>query len=80
MAKEGHSLMFSHDEARVFYDTFGSKQDWQRFYEKSAVTDLIRRLDLGSAKSVIEFGCGTGWLTESLLAHHFSSDARYIWN
>jgi ubiquinone/menaquinone biosynthesis C-methylase UbiE len=77
MHREGCSLKFSHDEARVFYDRFGSKQDWQRFYEKSAVTDLVRSLDLGSAKSVFEFGCGTGWLAESLLSDHLPADARY---
>ena len=60
--------MISHEEARVFYDKFGSKQDWQRFYEDPAVRDLIGHLSLDAAGSVIEFGCGTGRVAESLLA------------
>jgi ubiquinone/menaquinone biosynthesis C-methylase UbiE len=71
-------LKFSHDEARIFYDRFGIKQDWQHFYEKSSISDLIRHFDLGAAKAVIEFGCGTGWLAELLLDHHLPSDARYV--
>jgi ubiquinone/menaquinone biosynthesis C-methylase UbiE len=71
-------LTFSHSQARIFYDRFGPKQDWQRFYEKSAITGLIHHFDLGSAKAVIEFGCGTGWLAELLLAHHLPPDAQYI--
>jgi ubiquinone/menaquinone biosynthesis C-methylase UbiE len=75
---ERPELIFSHEEARIFYDGFGKKQDWQRFYEKSAVSDLIRHLDLGAARAIIEFGCGTGWLAESLLADHLPSDAQYV--
>jgi ubiquinone/menaquinone biosynthesis C-methylase UbiE len=70
-------LTISHSQARIFYDRFGLKQDWQRFYEKSAISDLIRHLEPRSAKAVIEFGCGTGWLAELLLADHLPSDAQY---
>jgi len=70
--------MFSHAEARVFYDRFGSKQDLQRFYERGAVFDLIRHMDLGSVRSVLEFGGGTGWFAEYLLAHELPADARYL--
>jgi ubiquinone/menaquinone biosynthesis C-methylase UbiE len=70
--------MISHEEARVFYDKFGSKQDWQRFYEDPAVRDLIGHLSLEAAGSVIEFGCGTGRVAESLLAHHLPPEATYL--
>ncbi len=72
------SSAFSHSKARTFYDRFGSKQDWQRFYEKSAVSHLIHHLDLGSAKAIIEFGCGTGWLAENLMAQYLSPESRYV--
>jgi ubiquinone/menaquinone biosynthesis C-methylase UbiE len=78
IAEERSEMKFSHEEARIFYDRLGPKQDWQRFYEKSAITDLIRHFDLGSAKAVIEFGCGTGWLAELLLADYLLSDAQYV--
>jgi ubiquinone/menaquinone biosynthesis C-methylase UbiE len=70
--------MLSHDEARQFYDRFGSKQDWQHFYESPAVVDLVSHLSLGAAHSIVEFGCGTGWLAESLLAQYVPADATYL--
>ena len=70
--------MLSYEQARAFYDWFGSKQDWQRFYEDAAVADLIEHLALAQANFVIEFGCGTGLLAESLLAHHLSVNAQYL--
>lgn len=70
--------MLSHEESRTFYDRLGGKQDWQRFYEDPAVAHLIKHFSLASAKLVIEFGCGTGRLAESLMAHHLSGEARYI--
>jgi ubiquinone/menaquinone biosynthesis C-methylase UbiE len=70
--------MLSHEEARAFYNRFGSKQDWQRFYEDPAVADLSEHLPLGSATSVIEFGCGTGRLAERMLARHLPMEATYL--
>jgi ubiquinone/menaquinone biosynthesis C-methylase UbiE len=70
--------MLSHEKARAFYDWFGAKQDWQRFYEDPAVDSLVRHLSLESAKSVIEFGCGTGRLAGSFLANHLPADAEYL--
>lgn len=70
--------MLSHEKARAFYDWFGTKQDWQRFYEDPAVDSLIRYLSLESAKSVIEFGCGTGRLAGSFLTNHLPADAEYL--
>jgi ubiquinone/menaquinone biosynthesis C-methylase UbiE len=48
------------EEARKFYDRFGARQDKQGFYEDAATADLIANADFGEAKSVFEFGCGTG--------------------
>jgi NADPH-dependent glutamate synthase beta subunit-like oxidoreductase/ubiquinone/menaquinone biosynthesis C-methylase UbiE len=70
--------MLSHEQAKVFYDRFGKKQDWQGFYENFAVADLIEHLALSRAHCVIEFGCGTGRFAESLLIHHLSADAQYL--
>lgn len=64
-------------EARRFYDWIGSKLDLQAFFEDRATAQLIEHLDLGSAQSVFEFGCGTGRFAESLLAHHLSRTATY---
>lgn len=70
--------MLSHEKARAFYDWFGAKQDWQRFYEDPAVGSLLKHLSLASAKSVIEFGCGTGRLAGRLLASYLPADAEYL--
>jgi len=70
--------MLSHEQARKFYDRFGSGQDRQGFYEDAAVADLIAHAGLPRAGSVIEFGCGTGRFAEILLARHLPSDARYL--
>ena len=50
----------SHEEAQRFYDRFGAKQDWQRFYEDRAISELVAHGALADAQSVVEFGCGTG--------------------
>ena len=69
--------MLTHEEAKTFYDRFGSKQDWQRFYESRAVDDLNAHLKLNQAQSVFEFGCGTGRLAEILLDHFLPVKAAY---
>lgn len=71
-------MTLSHDEARTFYDRFGSKQDWQRFYEDKAIADLISHASFDKAGSVLEFGCGTGRLAEMLLVRHLPRTARYL--
>jgi ubiquinone/menaquinone biosynthesis C-methylase UbiE len=59
-------------------DSFGAKQDWQRFYEDPAIADLIEHGEFENAHSVVEFGCGTGRLAETLLEGHLASDSRYL--
>lgn len=70
--------MFSHEQARTFYDRFGARQDWQRFYEDRALGDLVAHSDFGHASSVFEFGCGTGRIAENLLSGQLPDTARYL--
>lgn len=71
-------MTLSRAEARAFYDRFGLKQDRQRFYEDRAIADLVGHASFGTARSVVEFGCGTGRLAETLLELHLPGDARYV--
>jgi ubiquinone/menaquinone biosynthesis C-methylase UbiE len=71
------SSVLSHREARSAYDRIGSLQDTQAFYEDRATDVLLRHADFGSAKSVFEFGCGTGRFAERLLRDFLPPDARY---
>jgi ubiquinone/menaquinone biosynthesis C-methylase UbiE len=68
----------THDEARAFYDRFGSKQDLQRFYEDPAVDVLLRHAAFEDATAVVELGCGTGRLAERLLRERLPSAATYL--
>jgi ubiquinone/menaquinone biosynthesis C-methylase UbiE len=63
--------------ARALYDRIGRWQDTQRFYEDLATGDLFAHADLGHARSVFEFGSGTGRIAEQLLREHLSPAARY---
>lgn len=65
-------------EAKRFYDRFGSRQDWQAFYEDTAVNNLIGHAAFDSAHSVFEFGFGTGALAARLLQRHLPADAHYV--
>jgi len=65
-------------QAKRFYDRFGSRQDWQGFYENPAINELIAHAAFDSAHSVFEFGCGTGALAARLLQHHLPTEARYV--
>ncbi len=73
--KSDHFL--SHEQARTFYDRFGSKQDAQGFYENQALAVAIEHGDFEHATSVLEFGCGTGRFAEALLNDHLPPDAKY---
>jgi cyclopropane fatty-acyl-phospholipid synthase-like methyltransferase len=68
----------THEQARAFYDRLGAGQDSQAFYEDHATTRLVEHLELASARSVFEFGCGTGRFAASLLARHLPADASYL--
>lgn len=66
------------DEVRLFYDRFGSKQDWQRFYEGAALRELLQQGRFGEASSVFELGCGTGAFALILLKEHLPASASYV--
>ena len=67
----------SPEAARRFYDRMGTKQDSQGFYEDAALAAMIAAADLAAAQSVLEFGCGTGKLAETLLSGPLPGTARY---
>ena len=69
---------FSVDQARAFYDRFGRKQDWQRFYEDPAIGLLIEHAAFGQARRVFEFGCGTGRFAEHLLRDVLPAECSYL--
>jgi SAM-dependent methyltransferase len=64
----------SHDEARRAYDRIGSLQDSQAFYEDVATSLLLQHGDFPSARSVFEFGCGTGRFAQRLLEEQLTGD------
>ena len=68
----------SHDEARAFYDRLGARQDSQAFYEDAATSIVLRHASFESARSVLEFGCGTGRFAATLLERYLPPDARYL--
>ena len=67
----------SRDEARCFYDWLGARQDTQAFYEDRALADLVAHAAFEKARSVFEFGCGTGRFAADLLADVLLPDCVY---
>jgi ubiquinone/menaquinone biosynthesis C-methylase UbiE len=67
----------SHAAARALYDRIGRWQDTQRFYEDRATADLIAHADFHEARSVFEFGVGTGRIAARLLRDHLPATAHY---
>ncbi len=71
-------MILSHEQARAFYDRFGSKQDLQRVYEDPAIEVLLGHGAFETAVAVVELGCGTGRLAQRLLRAHLSPRATYL--
>lgn len=71
-------VFLSREELRAFYDRFGVRQDWQRFYEGPAVRDLLENGRFKVAGSVFELGCGTGAFANQLLADYLPPGATYL--
>lgn len=69
--------LLSHTQAKWFYDSLGSWLDSQRFYENQAVSALLSGGRFRTARSVFEFGCGTGRLAVRLLSAESPVTARY---
>lgn len=67
----------THAEAKTFYDRFGARQDSQGFYEDRATGELIAHGGFEAARSVFEFGCGTGRFAARLLVDHLPPEASY---
>jgi selT/selW/selH-like putative selenoprotein len=68
---------FSPEDAKRFYDRFGSWQDTQ-FYEKAALEHLVAHSDFQSASAVFELGCGTGKLADYLFKMELADNASYV--
>ena len=66
------------EEARVFYDRFGAKQDQQLFYEGPALATLVANAGFAEAQSLFEYGCGTGRFAQELLEHYLPEGCRYL--
>lgn len=66
------------EQAKAYYDHFGSKQDHQGWYEQPALDDLAAHARLGEAKGVFELGCGTGRFAAELLERHLPRGCRYL--
>jgi ubiquinone/menaquinone biosynthesis C-methylase UbiE len=66
------------EQARRVYDRIGGAQDWQRFYEDAATSELLAEAGFGAAHAVVELGCGTGRFAAALLARHLPGDAPYL--
>ena len=65
------------DAIRDHYDAYGSRQDGQNWYEDPALKVLLYNGAFDSAEHVVEVGCGTGQLAETLLRDHLGPMARY---
>jgi ubiquinone/menaquinone biosynthesis C-methylase UbiE len=70
--------MLTREQVRSFYNRFGAKQDWQRFYEGPAICDLLAHGSFQNARAIFELGCGTGALAESLLSRYLSKKSTYL--
>jgi ubiquinone/menaquinone biosynthesis C-methylase UbiE len=68
---------FSPADAKKFYDSFGLKQDLQKFYENPAVDKLLAHADFEHAQNVFELGFGTGRIAEELLRDRLSTTCTY---
>ncbi|MCF7981754.1 MAG: class I SAM-dependent methyltransferase [Pseudomonadales bacterium] len=70
--------VLNHSAAREYYDRFGKKQDSQSFYEDPALDELIAHASFQNARSVFEFGCGTGKFAARILEKLLPASAVYL--
>jgi len=75
---EARERTLSRAEARAFYDRLGARQDSQAFYEDAATRIVLRHTAFECARSVLEFGCGTGRFAATLIERYLAPDARYL--
>jgi len=69
--------MFTPEQARRFYDRFGTKQDTQSFYENPALDQMVGSAEFENAHDIVEFGCGTGRFALRLFNECLPNDAGY---
>ena len=74
---EPHNRGFAPEDAKRFYDHFGTMQDRQ-FYERAPLNKLVSRAGFEQASSVFELGCGTGRFAARLCAERLPPQARYV--
>jgi ubiquinone/menaquinone biosynthesis C-methylase UbiE len=65
-------------QARRVYDRIGRAQDWQRFYEDAATSELTAHAAFGNGRAVVELGCGTGRFAARLLGELLPATATYL--
>jgi ubiquinone/menaquinone biosynthesis C-methylase UbiE len=70
-------VKLSTEELIALYDRLGAKQDGAGYYEDAALADLVNYANFEDARSIAEFGCGTGLFAEDLFMHHLPPDAVY---
>ena len=68
---------FGPDDAKRFYDRFGTLQDAQ-IYERAALRRLVATSAFEQASAIFELGCGTGRLASQLLEERLGEGARYV--
>src|SRR5487761_129423 len=68
---------FGPDDAKRFYDRFGTLQDAQ-VYERAALRRLVATSGFEHASAIFELGCGTGRLASQLLEERLGEGARYV--
>jgi ubiquinone/menaquinone biosynthesis C-methylase UbiE len=71
-------FMLNREQVRSFYEQFGTKQDWQRFYEGPAIRELLAHGAFERAHAVFELGCGTAWFAKDLLSRYLTESATYM--
>ena len=76
-AQSGGRFLTPEQASRV-YDWIGRLQDWQVVYEGRAIREVIRLGSFNSAKSVFEFGCGTGAFAAKVLRSCLPPTCRYV--
>jgi ubiquinone/menaquinone biosynthesis C-methylase UbiE len=59
--------VLSPSAVKRFYDRFGARQDSQAFYEDRALDDLSENAGFAEARTITEFGCGTGRFARQIL-------------
>ena len=70
--------MLSAEEARRHYDRLGIRQDRELRYEAEPLRRLAEGSELEHARSVGEFGCGTGHFARAILETRLGTDATYV--